>query len=154
MAPRVLLPLALIGALLVAGCGGKSRLSRSQFVERASAVCAKYEQKVTRAMAGINPGDQSQLAGAIDKALPVIREGNDELRALKPPADLQQRFDRWLRIADDEVAAAAQLRDALKKDDGKAVQSAFQRLRVSDADQDKVARKGLGLTRCASGSGG
>jgi sugar-specific transcriptional regulator TrmB len=141
-----------VGALLAAGCGGSSRLSRSEFVQRANAVCTKYEQKVTRAMAGINPGDQTQLAGAIDKALPVIREGNDELRALKPPEDLQQRFDRWLRIADDEVAAATQLRDGLKKDDTKAVRSAFQKLRVSDAAQDTVARKELGLTRCASSS--
>jgi hypothetical protein len=141
-----------VAALFVAGCGGSSRLSRSEFVQRANAVCTKYEQKVTRAMAGINPGDQTQLAGAIDKALPVIREGNDELRALEPPEDLQQRFDRWLRIADDEVAAATQLRDGLKRDDAKAVQRAFQKLQASDAAQDTVARKGLGLTRCASGS--
>jgi hypothetical protein len=141
-----------VAALFVAGCGGSSRLSRSEFVQRANAVCTKYEQKVTRAMAGINPGDQTQLAGAIDKALPVIREGNDELRALEPPEDLQQRFDRWLRIADDEVAAATQLRDGLKRDDAKEVQRAFQKLQASDAAQDTVARKGLGLTRCASGS--
>jgi hypothetical protein len=151
MAPRIVL--LAVAALFVAGCGS-SRLSRSEFVQRANAVCTKYEQKVTRAMAGINPGDQTQLAGAIDKALPVIREGNDELRALKPPEDLQQRFDRWLGIADDEVAAATQLRDGLKKDDAKAVQRAFQKLRVSDAAQDTVARKGLGLTRCASSSSG
>jgi hypothetical protein len=149
MASRIVL---LAVAVFVAGCGGSSRLSRSEFVQRANAVCTKYEQKVTRAMAGINPGDQTQLASAIGKALPVIREGNAELRALKPPEDLQQRFDRWLRIADDEVAAATELRDGLKKDDAKAVQHAFQKLRVSDAAQDTVARKGLGLSRCASKS--
>jgi hypothetical protein len=148
MAPRIVL--LAVAALFVAGCGGSSRLSRSEFVQRANAVCTKYEAKVTRAMAWINPGDQTQLAGAIDKALPVIREGNDELRALEPPKDLQQRFDRWLRIADDEVAAATQLRDGLKKDDAKAVQRAFQKLQASDAAQDTVARKGVGLTRCAS----
>jgi hypothetical protein len=150
MAQRI--ALFAVAALFVAGCGGSSRLSRSDFVQRANAVCTKYEQKVTRAMAGINPGDQTQLAGAIDKALPVIREGNEELRALKPPEDLQQRFDQWLRIADNEVAAARQLRDGLKKDDAKAVQTAFEKLRVSDAAQDTVARKRLGLTRCASSS--
>jgi hypothetical protein len=148
MASRIVL--LAVAVLVVAACGGSSRLSRSEFVQRANAVCTKYEQKVTRAMAGINPGDQTQLASAIGKALPVIREGNDELRALKPPEDLQQRFDRWLRIADDEVAAATELRDGLKKDDARAVQRAFQKLRVSDAAQDTVARKGLGLTRCAS----
>ena len=148
---RLVLPLALT-AVLLAGCGGDSRLSRGQFVQRANAICVKYEQKVTRAMAGINPGDQSQLAGAIDKALPLIREGNDELRALKPPQKLAERFDRWLRIADDEVAAARELRDALRKNDASAMQRAFRKLQASDADQDQVARKDLGLARCASSS--
>jgi hypothetical protein len=149
---RLGVPLVLTAAL-VTGCGGTSRLSRGQFAQRANGICVKYEQKVTRAMAGINPGDQSQLAGAIDKALPVIREGNDELRALKPPRQLEGRFDRWLKIADDEVVAARQLRDALKKNDRRAMQRAFQKLQASDADQDEVARKDLGLTRCASNSG-
>jgi hypothetical protein len=150
---RAIVALAL-PAVLVAGCGGKSRLSRSQFVQRANAICVRYESKVTRAMAGINPGDQSQLAGAIDKALPVIREGNDELGKLDPPRELQRRFDHWLEIADDEVAAAVQLRDALRKNDRTEMQRAFQKLQSSDTDQDKVARQGLGLTRCASGSSG
>jgi hypothetical protein len=148
---RLVLPLALT-AVLLAGCGGDSRLSRGQFVQRANAICVKYEQKVTRAMAGINPGDQSQLAGAIDKALPVIRKGNDELRALKPPQKLEERFDRWLKIADDEVAAARELRDALRKNDRSAMQRAFRKLQASDADQDEVARKDLRLARCASSS--
>ncbi len=153
MPARISLVFAFVAALLVAGCGGgDARLSRSEFVQQANAICIKYEQKVTRAMAGVNPGDQSQLAAAIDKALPVIRAGNDELRALAPPRELQQRFDRWMKIAADEVAAATQLRDALKTNNSKAAQSAFGKLRASDADQDELARNGLGLSRCASSS--
>jgi hypothetical protein len=151
---RLVLPVALAAALVAAGCGGKSRLSRAEFVQRANAICVKYEQKVTRAMAGINPGDQSQLAGAIDKALPVIREGNDKLRALAPPKQLQNQYDRWLKIADDEVAAATQLRDALKSKDAREMQRAFQKLQASDAGQDRIARADLGLSRCVSTSSG
>jgi hypothetical protein len=154
MAARIGLAVALAGALLSAGCGGESRLSRSQFVARANGICVEYEHKVTRAMAGIQPGDQSQLARAIGRALPVIRAGNDELRGLRPPRELERRFDRWLKIGEDEVAAATQLRDALKKNDPRAMQRAFRKLRTSDADQDEVARKGLGLARCASSSSG
>jgi hypothetical protein len=150
---RVVLPLAVAAVLVVSGCGAKSRLSRAQFVQRANAICVHYEQKVTRAMAGINPGDQSQLARAIDEALPVIREGNDKLRALSPPKRLQEGFDRWLKIADDEVAAATQLRDALKSKDARKMQRAFQKLQASDAGQDRIAREDLGLSRCARSSG-
>ncbi|HYX89403.1 MAG TPA: hypothetical protein VE753_08540 [Gaiellaceae bacterium] len=143
----------LAAALVATGCGGTSRLSRAQFVEQANAICVKYEQKVTRAMAVINPGDQTQLAGAIDKALPVIKEGNDELRALSPPRRLQERFDRWLKIADDEVAAATRLRDALKSNDAAQVEKAFRKLQASDVDQDRIARVDLGLSRCARSNG-
>jgi hypothetical protein len=151
---RAVVWFALTVMLLATGCGGTSRLSRAQFVQRANTICVKYEQKVTRAMADIDPGDQSQLAGAIEKALPVIREGNAKLRDLSPPTQLQERFDRWLEIADDEVAAATELRDALKSKDASEMQRAFQKLRASDAGQDRIAREDLGLSRCASGSSG
>ena len=149
---RMVAALALAPVLLTTGCGGDSHLSRAQFVKQANAICVEYEQKVTRAMAGIDPGDQSQLAGAIDKALPVIRKGNAKLRELSPPEELQERFDRWLMIAADEVAAAAQLRDALKSKDAREMQRAFAKLRASDAGQDRIAREDLGLSRCAASS--
>ena len=84
----------------------------------------------------------------------MIREGNDELRSLRPPGSLQGRFDRWMGISDDEVAAARKLHDALRKSDRKAIQSAFKELQTKDADQDRLARQDLGLTGCASGSSG
>jgi hypothetical protein len=105
-------------------------------------------------MSGVPAGDEKQLASSIKKVLPVIRKGNDELRSLKPPASLQSRFDRWMRIADAEVGAAQMLHDALQKNDRKAIQAAFNDLQTKDADQDRLARQELGLTGCASGSSG
>jgi hypothetical protein len=138
-------------AILLSGCGGGSqRLSRSQFVDQANAICVEYEKKVSKVMAGIQPGNEAQIARAIDRALPVIRDGNAELRALKPPKELRQRFDRWLRTADEEVAGAEALRDAIRKRDPRAERTAFGRLRSTDARQDRLARGGLGLSRCAS----
>ena len=103
-------------ALLAGGCGGQSkRLSKSAFVNQANAICAKYEERVRSRMAGIPAGNEQQLARSIEKVLPVIRQGNDELRTLKPPEGLQTSFDRWMGIADDEVAAASKLHDALRK---------------------------------------
>ena len=142
-------------ALVAGGCGSKGkRLSKAEFVSRANAICAKYEQRVQSRMAGISAGDEKQLASSIEKVLPVIRQGNDELRSLKPPASLQGRFDRWMGIADAEVAAARKLHDALRKSDRKAIQAAFKELQTKDADQDRLARQELGLTGCASGSSG
>ena len=151
-APAVALAATVFAAT---GCGGsESRLSRSEFASQANAICAKYEQQVRKLMSGVPAGNEEQLAISITKVLPVIREGNDELRELRPPEDLQPRFDRWMRIADDEVGAAQELRDALRDNDRPAIQAAFGKLQAKDGDQDRLARQELGLTRCASGSSG
>jgi hypothetical protein len=152
---RGLLFATLALALVAGGCGSKGkRLSKAEFVSRADAICAKYEKRVQSRMAGVPPGDQRQLASSIEKVLPVIRMGNDELRSLKPPESLQARFDRWMGIADAEVSAAQNLQDALDKNDQGAIQAAFQELQTKDAAQDRIARQDLGLTGCASGSTG
>ena len=142
-------------ALVASGCGSKDeRLTKEEFVKQANAICANYEQRVQKRMAGIPPGDEKQLASSIEKVLPVIREGNDELRSLKPPEGLQGHYDRWMKIADAEVAAASKLQSALRKSDRQAIQSAFAELQSKDVDQDRLARQKLGLNGCASGSSG
>jgi hypothetical protein len=152
---------AAAGVLLVAGlavvaaaCGGSDRLSKSEFISQADSICAKYEQKIRSAMQGIPAGNEAQLADAIERVLPVIRTGNDELRDLKPPENLQDRYDRWMQIGDDEVTAARKLHDALREGDRQGVQSAFADLQKADAQQDRLAREELGLTGCASGASG
>jgi hypothetical protein len=146
---------ALATTVVVAGCGGDgNRLSRSSFVAQANAICAKYEQKIRSAMQGVPAGNETQLASAIERVLPVIRTGNDELRDLKPPENLQDRFDRWMQIGDAEVTAAQKLQDALREGDRQGVQSAFADLQKADAQQDRLAREELGLTGCASGASG
>jgi hypothetical protein len=147
------LPCLLVIAL-VAGCGSGNgnRLSKAEFVSRANAICAKYEKRVQTRMAGVPAGDQKQLANSIGKVIPVIRKGNDELRSLRPPASLQGRFDRWMGIADAEVAAAHKLQVALSKNNLGTIQAAFKELQTKDTAQDRIARRDLGLTGCASGS--
>jgi hypothetical protein len=152
---RLLLLAVAVPAFVAAGCGsGSERLTKSEFVTQADAICAKYEQRVQAAMRGVPAGDSAQLASAIERVLPVIRKGNDELRALSPPENLQGRYDRWMQIADGEVNAARKLHDALRDNDQPGVQTAFRQLQQRDADQDRLARELLGLTGCASGSTG
>jgi hypothetical protein len=152
---RLLLLAVAVPAFVAAGCGGGSdRLTKAEFVTRADAICAKYERRVRAAMRGVPAGDSAQLATAIERVLPVIREGNDELRALSPPENLQSRYDRWMQLADGEVDAAQKLNDALRDNDQPGVQTAFRQLQQRDADQDRLAREQLGLTGCASGSTG
>jgi hypothetical protein len=143
----------LVCGALVTGCGGgsgDSRLSREEFVKQADSICTRYEKKVSDAMSGAAAGSGSQLANAIDTVLPTIKAGNDELRKLSPPEELQKPFDRWIVIADQEVRAAARLRDAIRANDPTAQRAAFSELQRRDAQQDELARNELGLSDCAS----
>jgi hypothetical protein len=150
---RVVASVAVLTAVAAGGCGGGgSRLSRSEFVKRANAICARYEQKVRQATAGIQPGSNEQIVAAIDKAIPVIRDGNDELRALDPPRELEDGFAKWMKGSADEVAVTERLRDAIRKKDGSAARAALEQLRAKDARQDQLARKQLGISGCASAS--
>ena len=137
----------------MAGCGGgsgDSRLSREDFVRQADSICTRYEKRVSNAMSGATAGSGSQLADAIDTVLPTIKAGNNELRKLSPPEELQQPFDRWIAIADQEVRAAVRLRDAIRANDPQAQRVAFTVLQRRDAQQDELARNELGLSACAS----
>jgi len=152
---RVLaVPVVLATAVVVSACGASDRLTKSEFVSQADAICAKYEQKIRSAMQGVPAGNETQLASAIERVLPVIRTGNDELRALKPPKNLQDGFDRWIQIGDNEVTAAQKLHNALRDGDRQGVRSSFGDLQKADAQQDQIAREELGLNGCASGSSG
>jgi hypothetical protein len=149
-----LLAVAAVG-LVAGGCGSDGqRLTKDEFVSDANAICAKWEKRVQSQMSGVPTGDEKQLASSIDKALPVIRKGNDELRSLTPPESLQGRFERWMEIADAEVDAARKLRDALRDNNRSAIQAAFIELQKKDVAQHRLARQELGLTGCASGSSG
>jgi hypothetical protein len=142
-------------AVVAGGCGGDGqRLTKAEFVSDANTICAKWEKRVQSQMSSVATGDEKQLASSIEKALPVIRKGNDELRSLAPPESLQNHFDHWMQIADAEVDAAQTLHDALLDDNRSAIQAAFTELQSKDAAQDRLARQELGLTGCASGSSG
>jgi hypothetical protein len=136
--------------LLAAGCGGNgsSRLSTDEFRSKADAICSKYESQIAKATANVGTG-ANQIAETIDKALPLIRNGQGELRDLKPPEDLAAKYKQWLDQGDDQVSEAEKLRDAARNNDAKGFRSALARLQTIEKSQDKIGRQDLGLKACA-----
>ena len=101
--------LALLITGLVAGCGGGSgRLSKAEYAKRADAICTKYNAKL-KALA--RPTSISALPDYVDKALPLARKGDEELRALKPPKDEEQTAKEWLDQSDSVVGSMERLRE-------------------------------------------
>jgi len=142
-------PLAAILVTVVvaaAGCGGDDRLSQDEFRTQANAVCEKYNAKI--AALG-SPSSPEEVSGYVDQVVPLLRQGVSELRALKPPAEAEEDYDRMLDVTEQAIPAAQQLGDAVEKNDAGAIQDALDAAEQSDRDSDKIARK-LGLTGCAS----
>src|ERR1051325_7728441 len=91
---RFALVLLIVG--LLAGCGGGSgRLSKAEYAKRADAICTKYNAKLKALARPVGIGD---LPAYVDKALPLARKGDDELRALKAPKDKGQTDRKSTRL--------------------------------------------------------
>lgn len=133
--------------ILAAGCGGSSRLSKAEYAKRADAICTKYNAKI-RALG--RPTAISGLPAYVDKALPLARKGDDELRALKPPKDDEQTAKEWLDQNDSVVGSMERLRNAAKKGDRPGIQTALNEASSANQTANRLARR-LGLRVCAQG---
>jgi hypothetical protein len=143
---RVALAVAVVA--LVAGCGGGSlRLSKAEYAKQADAICTKYNAKL-KALA--RPTSISALPAYVDKALPLARKGDDELRALEPPKDEEQSAKEWLDQNDSVVGSMERLRDAAKKGDRAGIQTALNEASSANQTANRLARS-LGLRVCAQG---
>ena len=138
-----------VGAVfLAAGCGGGGGgLSKAEYAKRADAICTKYNAKL-RGLA--RPTSISGLPAYVDKALPLARKGDDELRALKPPKDEEQAAKEWLDQNDSVVGSMERLRDAAKKADRAGIQVALNEASSANRTANRLARR-LGLSVCARG---
>jgi hypothetical protein len=143
------LGLALVVACIAAGCGGDGggdRLSQEEFRQQANAICEKYDKKIQDLG---SPQSPAEIPDFVEKGIPLIQQGIAELRALKPPADVEADYNRMLDETAKAIPAAQKLADAAKKNDAAAVQEAISAGQQADDASDELATK-LKLDRCAA----
>lgn len=145
---RLVIALA-AAAAATAGCGGggsDGRLSTDEFRQRANAICERYDAKIAAIGSPTSPDDIPEF---VDKGIPLIQQGIAELRALKPPEEFEQDYDRMLDSTAQAIPAARDLADAAPKQDAEAIQAALQAGEAADQESDQIATK-LGLYKCAA----
>jgi hypothetical protein len=143
--------IALVGALAViaAGCGGGGggkRLSRDDYVAKADAICLATVQKrqalpVPTALAGI--------PRYVDRALPLLDSARSDLRALRPPQELEDEVASWLEAIGDERDALSELRRAAK-DKNAAKVRAIGSQGVAIERRARARAQAIGLVACAN----
>jgi hypothetical protein len=137
-----------LAAALAGGCGGgdNGALSESEFREEANAVC---EETLREAEAIDAPASPEEIPDYVERLVPLVRQGLERLRALQPPADLQEDYDRMLDVNEKVLASADDLAEAAQESDAAKLQEALAAGDAANRESDRLASK-LGLDECAA----
>ena len=140
--------LLLAGSIVVSGCGGGGgdRLSQAEFVAKADAICQEYEAKLD---ALGQPQNEDELAEFADKAIPIAKDGRDELGELNPPENQQENYDRWLEQGDRAIEIVEDLRGAAEDGDRAEIQRIAQEAEQADQESNRLAEQ-LGFEECGA----
>jgi len=136
----VALPLALVG------CGGGSSSSansaRSEFIAHANGICRSAQKKAKPLVNGEKRLDPKTF----DAAVALLHKTANELAAVKPPADSRAGYQRFLALANEEIAVVAKLAQYLHEHNLAGIHSLEGQLHGHAVNE--LARQ-LGLTGCA-----
>ncbi|HEV7774246.1 MAG TPA: hypothetical protein VGO48_13275 [Conexibacter sp.] len=104
--PRRASPLAtavVLVLLALSGCGDDSLTAR-QLHDQATAICERTAAATDRVVV---PSTPSQGGRFLQQGLAHLRPAVAQLRALKAPEDLRERYDRAVQLAGQEAALIA-----------------------------------------------
>ena len=143
---------ALFVVLGFPGCeedgGGKSKGS---FIDQADVVCSEAEHEISQLPRPLDPGDPLQLAGFLERAVPIARKQNAELKKLERPAEQKAEIDQLIAALDAEVDAAERMLAAAKRGDRGTIQQTLTQSGLASAQSKRVA-DGLDLAVCGGGN--
>jgi len=133
--------------MLAAGCGGGGRLSHSDFVKRADAVCSAYNARVKPRV--ITPRSYDAIERYVRATLPLYTAALQKLSALKAPSSDAQAVRAWL-AADRRVAHAIRaLGVAAQQRNFPAVSAAASRAQLAGSESRQAATT-LGMRVCGT----
>jgi hypothetical protein len=142
--------LAGLALLLAAGCGGggssDDRLTSEQLVQKADAICAEYGRKVD---ALTDPQSFTELAAYARSARQALSDGLSQLRELRPPTDLEARYERWVDAGDRALGRIDELQKAAEKKNQLEIQTLVAAAKREDDASDRLATE-LGMVECAN----
>jgi hypothetical protein len=149
-APLVLLAIALVAV----ACGGGSsednaeasrRLSKQEYVARADAICRRLRAEAVPIIEATP--DLDHVDEGLRKLVPHIEQALEDLRALRPPRELEPKVQEWMRInetAPEDVEDLADVYESESRD----FESVSRDVEKNEETADQLAAD-IGLTYCA-----
>jgi hypothetical protein len=142
---------ALLVVLGFPGCEDDGGKNKGSFVEQADVVCSEAEYQISQLPRPQNPSDPLQLAGFLERAVPVARKQNAELKKLERPAEQRAQINQLIAALDAEVDAAERMLVAAKREDPEAIQRLLTESGFASAQSKRLA-EGLDLAVCGGGN--
>lgn len=139
----------LAALVLVTGCGGGGDDEHEEFAAEANAVC---EQNRRRVEALPSPQSTQQLLGYVEDLTALARDQLGKLRAIQPPEDDADEYERMLTQMQATLALYPDLRDAVRSGQQVAIESVLERANSSN-EQAAQAALALDLDDCVPGDG-
>jgi hypothetical protein len=135
----------LVAVVVWAGCGGDGGPSHAEWARDAEAICAEYQRRFDAlATADTLP----ELARVLDRAVVLLEEGTDKLRALRPPDEDERLVGRMLAQMDRVTEATKQARAAARRRDTQGVDRTIAEGDSANSQASTLARD-LGIPTCA-----
>jgi hypothetical protein len=107
MALRASLVVLVVGALVLAGCGGSGRLSASKYRAKLAAISRESSRAQTDVEKGLHAKSVKELQARMTTFANAEQQISNDVRALKPPKDAQEA-NAELAVGAQDTAKAAQ----------------------------------------------
>ena len=140
---------AFAALVVAAGCGGGGDEEHEEFAAEANAVCAQNRRQVD---ALPSPQSSQQLVRYVENLTKLARAQLGELRAIRPPEDGADEYERMLVQIQATLALYPDLRDAVASGQQVAIESVLERANSSNELAARSALE-LDLDDCVPGDG-
>jgi hypothetical protein len=134
-----------LAAVSAAGCGGDGRLSQQELAKQANVICTGYHHDLNALSGGASFEGLERFA---QRARPILQQGIDDLRELKPPKESEEIYTAWIDQTARDLTILDRTRRAARRHDQAELDKISADVDVLDRLADRMANQ-LGLTACA-----
>jgi hypothetical protein len=111
---------AAVSGAVIAGfviLGGEDSLGRQEYLKRVNAICRDYNARLADVPSPAGLADPNLISRSIARALPLVEERAEKVRAIEPPAELRPTVARLFDAADIALADLRRSKEAADNGD-------------------------------------
>ena len=137
-----------LAAAAASGCGGDTeQVNVEELIERGDEICAEGRQRFDEVQAQA-PANAAAAADQTDELVVIATDELNELRNIRPPDELRERYDRYLEARGRALELLEQGRDAAQDKNADAYARAQAKAAAEQPERLKLARA-VGFKVCS-----